>query len=267
MEIVMVHLVLMFFGLLSFVGPVFGSEKNDEITIFKANIGTLNANPLRYCDKEYIDFLNNHYDMQCKYNEPFLRVYHPWVREEQQDLQNTLVKPITFVPFRYFMNDNTDPRNSNVCFKKRGAELLSCSRLFIVTKNKFQIKLTSDFGEMDPKALLEQFKKTPRCEPGNIYNEKGRLLVFIDTEDLEKELCEAGIIRSVGKFYGYGHLSQLYEQWINGYFGDEIKAEQEEMRAAEEAERSVLLYSRLKKLFAGSIAAIIMYVLYKQFYK
>jgi len=113
-----------------------------------------------------------------------LRVYYPRVPEEQQDLQNTLVKPITFVPFRYLMNDNTDPRNSNVCFKKPGAELLSCSRLFIVTKNKFQIKLTSDFGDVNPQDLLQKFKKQPKCEPGNIVNERVKLLVFVDTTDL-----------------------------------------------------------------------------------
>jgi hypothetical protein len=250
-------LILFMFG--GYFSQVLGSEKNDEITVFKADVGRLNLNPLRYCDKQYIDFLNNHYGMQCKYNEPFLRVYHKSVPEERQSLQKELVEPITFVPFRYFMKDDRDSKSS-VAFKQHNSILLSCSRLFTVTKNRFQIQLKSDFGEMNPQHLLEQFKKTPRCEPGHILDEKGKLLVFVDTTELNKELCREDIVRPVGEFYGYACGKQQYEQWINGYFGDEIKTEQK-------VKEQALFYSRIKKLLCcSSLAAIIMYTLYQKFY-
>lgn len=247
-------------------GSVLGSEKNDERIVFKANVGTLTYNPLRYCDKKYIGILNNIYGIQCQQNEPFLMIYYPWTRgvteryisKEEQDLRD-IVESITLVPYRYFMNDSTEPRDSNE-FKKCGNILLSCSKQFTNMKNGFQIQLGSYFGEMNPQALLNQFKKTPQCEPGCILNEKVRLLVFVDTTKLEEELCEAGIIRKVGPDYGYGHGKQRYEQGINGYFGDEIKLEQK-------AKATALFYSRCKKLFGCSLAAIIlMYVLYQKLY-
>lgn len=210
----------------SFVGQVLCSEKEDGIITFKAHVGRLNTNPLRYCDKKYIDFLNTDYGIQCDYNEPFLMIYFPWHRgrndrwasEEEQNLRK-IVEAITFVPYKYFMNDNADPRNSNVCFKKHNVELLSCSKQFAGMENGFRIQLNSDFAEMDPKNLLHQFKEVPRCEPGHV---EGGLLIVVSTEDLEKELCDAGIICKVGHDYGYGHDQQKYEQGRNSYFGDEV---------------------------------------------
>ncbi|HEX4069247.1 MAG TPA: hypothetical protein VHX42_04060 [Candidatus Babeliales bacterium] len=243
--------------LMSFAGSVVGSEKRNEIIVFKANVGTLNANPLRYCDKKYIDFLNDQYGMQCKYNEPFLRVFHPTIPQETQEfhLKKEFIEQITFVPYKCFMYNDKDPRESDR-FKQSGTVLLSFFKEVQNENRQIQIQLTSDFETMKPKILLQQFKEMPQCNPGNIFNENGDLLVFVDTTDLEKELCEADIVQKVGRDYGYGHGKQKYEQWVNGYFGEEIKAKQ----------RAALFYSRLKKLCGFSIAAIIAYLVYQKFY-
>lgn len=247
------------------IGQVLGSEKNDEIITFKANVGTLNDNPLRYCDSTYVDFLRNDYGIQCKYNEPFLMIHFSlWTRgikasyisTEEQALRE-VVEPITFVPYRYFIKNDTDPKADGVSFKQQNDILLSFSKL-VNTDRKFQMQLDSDFEDFDPHVLLKQFKENPRCEPGNILNERGSLLAYVDTTKVEKELCDAGIILLVVK-NSYKDGKPQYEQWVNGYFGDEIRTEIKEKVA--------LFYSRLKTLFfGGSIAAILAYVFISKFY-
>jgi len=55
-------------------------------------------------------------------------------------------------------------------------------------------------------------------------------------------------------------LRHRYVQGPNGFFAEEIKAEQE-------IKQSPLFYSRLKKLCIGiPVTMIMIYVLYKQFY-
>ncbi len=254
------------------VGQVFGSEKNDEIVIFDAHVGRLTYNPLRYCDKKYIDFLNNEYGIQCQQNEPFLMIYYQWTRgeksrwasEEEQSLQKFL-DPITLVPYRYFMKDNIDPRKSNVSFKERHDELLSCSKQFEGMENGFKIQLNTSFDKMDPQVFLNQFKEMPCCEPGHIENEGSVVLTIVPTKDLEKELCDAGIIckRELREAGTHKEHLQEYAQGINGYFGKEVK---EEIRQDYKAIKTALFYSRIKKLFGASIVGIIAYVLYQKFY-
>lgn len=264
----MIHMLLIVFGLSSLIAPVFGSEKGDEITIFRADVGTLNHNPLRYCDREYVDFLKNIYGISCEYNEPFLWVNHRPVSEERQSLRKELVERITFVPFRYFMKDDNDPRDS-VSFKQSNNILLSCSKLFTTTKNKFQIQLVSDFGDKNPQDLLEQFKEIPRCALGNCFNEEGSMLMFVDETDVEKELCDADIISKKeglsyfetvkGKNMTKTVLRHKYRQGPNGYFGEAVKAEQK-------VKEQALFFSRCKKFCGISITAILMYILYNKFY-
>jgi hypothetical protein len=258
----MKNLLLMMVVVSSFVGQLFCSEKNDEVIVFRANITELWNNPLRYCEEEYVDFLNNHCGIQCTYNEPFVGVSY-W-----QNSQNELIERITFIPLRYFMQDDKDPRES-VNFKKLDSILLSRSRQDTAEK-KFRIELGTDFNNAKPQDMLNEFKEKPQCAQGNNFDKKGNLLAYMDVDAVEDELCKKMIIcknENEGYFVEIEEKNikgrcwkHIYVQGPNGYFGEEIKEEQK-------AEATALFYSRCKKLFGCSLAAVfLMYVLYKKFY-
>ncbi len=259
--------LLVFLFMSGFVGQVFGSEKSEEIIVFKAALTEFWNNPLRYCEKEYVDFLNNNYGIECAYNEPFIGVSY------QQNSQNELIQRITFIPFKCFIDNSIKQHNNISSFKQFDAELLSCSNQGVAEKNKFRIELVTDFAKTTPQDLLNEFKERPQCALGNCFNKLNDIAAWMDISEVEKELCNAGIIckrGGVGGFIKFESQNGMARRWIheyvqgiNGYFGEEVK---EEIRQDYEAMKTALFYSRIKKLFGASIAAIIAYVLYKKLY-
>lgn len=249
-------------------GAVFSSEilQDNKDMIFYVNVGTLDSNPLRYCNKNYIDSLKKTYHLPVDYNEPFLMVFH---RSWDENVKKQGINRITLMPFKCFVVGENLKEN-NISFKQKDDILFSFSQLVGQQKQQIQIKLDSNFGGGDPKELLKQFKMQPQCISGDILDKRGDKSAFVETDETEKELCDAGFIsRAEGQGYFVQQETKTikgvwwkhtYAQGINGYFGDEIRTEQKN-------EEKALFYSHLKKLFvSGSFAAVIMYILYKKFY-
>ncbi len=250
-----------------YVGLAMGSEKDDGVIVFKAAITALQNNPLRYCQKEYIDFLNKDYGIQCAYNEPLIGVSY------QQNSQSKLIERITFIPFKYFLDNSGKQQNNSSSFKQCDVELLSCSNQSAEEKNKFRIVLGTDFNNKTPQDLLNEFKEIPQCALGSYFDKKSDMLSWRDPYEVEKELCSDDVIRQIeGKGgwekieWAHGKMERFrhkYAQGINGYFGEEVK---EKIRQDHKAMQTALFYSRIRKLFGFSIAAIIAYLLYQKLY-
>lgn len=259
--------VLLILLVMSSVGQTFGSEKIDEVIVLKAMIPVLQNDLLRYCEKEYIDFLNNDYGIRCDYNEPLIRVSY------NDNSQNKVIVPITFIPFKYFLDNSSKQHNNIGSFKQPDAELLSCSNQCKEETNRFRIELVTDFGNKTPQELLSEFRKKPQCAVGSSVDKKDNRLSWGDPYEVEKELCDVGIIYQLEGQSNWetiklpnltmSRFRHKYVQGIKGYFGEEVE---EEIRQYEKAMQTALFYSRIKKLFGVSIVAIIAYILYQKFY-
>lgn len=245
----MIHLFMAMFVLCGFVAPVCGSEKGDKICEWSVDLNTLNYNPLRLTDAAYIDLLKDTYGIQCDYNEPFFRVFHhSWIFEDQKDLKKQFITPLTLIPFKCFVDG--DIKQDKAVFKQCNDILFSFSGIVQDQKKQFQVILDVDFKNKPPKDFLEQFRAGPvYCIPGKIWDGDGRMLAFIDSADVEKELSDKDIMCQNGKYYTHG---------LNSCFGAEIKAEQE-------AKKSALFYSCLKGFLCcgGLIALVALCALYK----
>ena len=141
--------------------------------------------------------------------------------------------------------------NDKSHFKVPGDELFSFVKNIEGEDITFIVILESFFGDRNPQDDIDEFRKVALCP-------------FDD----EEELCNAGIIcrkelREAGARKSGGDSKQKYAQGINGYFGEEVK---EEIRQDYKAIKTALFWSRIRKLFGVSIAAIIAYVLYQKFH-
>ena len=228
-------LIILF--LMSFAGSVLGSEKNDGVIILRVPVRLID-NPLLYCNKKYVDFLNTTYDMQCKYNEPFISMKYSGYPYD-------LLKKISVwcLPLRYFVEDNNSSQNG-YSLKKPGSILFSGS--IKSTQNKFQICLGSCCDKMGYQFLLNQFKVKPRfiiigpdCELLSYQHE------YADAVD---QLCQAGKIRKVGNNYGYRDHRQQYKHGINGYFAENIETKNKKIEKKAIKEQQDVVKIEPKKL-------------------
>jgi hypothetical protein len=258
MEIIMIRLGFMFFGLLSFIGPVFGSEKKIELHTLKVSVCTLNNNLLYYRDSKYINYSNKTYGMECPDNDCFVQIScSPLV----QGLPEDFIKSITLIPYNYFMHNNADPRKEAVAFKQRGSELFSFSTTVGNEEKKIQLILDVDLNNRNPQDWLVQFLNKPQCT----------------SEDIKEALCKKGIISKKCIQRSWieqldrqfeGKSSDIYVQGPEGYFKELLKDIKmvEQKRQQKAKQEAALFWSRIKKFCGGSIAAILMYVLYQKFY-
>lgn len=217
--------------LMSFVAPVFGSEK-DEKVCFLQNYNeevvypidllclkethfyakpTLMYSLLCYSDKKYIDFLNQTYGMVCETNEPFIRVKYSATHKDHQSLKEKFIDPINKIPFKYFLVGETIQKKGNV-FKLKHHALLSFSiqdegkPVRIRLNEAFVVPGSRAVGDEALKELLERFKKMPLVQ-WDSYDKH---------EKLKKELLDAGILMEIEGDLTHGP---------NGYFGKEVKEE------------------------------------------
>jgi len=236
MDILMVHIFLIFFVLLNCIAPIYGSEVDKKLIIFTVKVA-LASDSLKYCDKKYIELIKKEYGVICNDNDPFIAVpeyksidartqsieerknaldafvnnvdcafYNQQCAFLEQDLEYLGVygsfkrlKEVTFLPFNlfYVRDDN------RLTFKKEDSVLFSFKKHIENIEYEFEVRSKTDFDGGNPQDCLNRFKKLPLCMIGG-FNGGNQKPGFIDTKPLEDELLNAGILAKDGEDIVHG---------------------------------------------------------------
>ena len=199
---------------------------------------------LCYSDSSNINFLKDKFDIHCDDSEPFIRIQYLQTHPHQEVFKTLYIDPITSIPLKCFLVGDMIKKEGNV-FKDNDSTLLSFPDLDKKAHIKLHTDLKEGFGGRTGDAaledLLQRFKQT----------------ALIQWDPLEKhELLKTELLKKNIVAYD---SDRIIIHGPKGYFGEPIKTEQT-------VQEQALFYSRLKKLFGCSVAIIIMYALYKQFY-
>lgn len=171
----MVHMLLTVFGLLSFGGPVFGSEQPIKEIVLHVKFPMPGAGALVYSSVKN-SRVCQYFGIASDANEPFVPLagYNDKPDETYQDEIYNKFEEIEAIPYRCLLDIH------NKKFKKKDEEIIFPVRL----DDKYRVKLVmfdNLLSQYDSNALLRNFRE----KPGFILGD-------------EKELIERGLITADG---------------------------------------------------------------------